>query len=68
MHSTEWNPVSDRGADLKTVYRSGAGRVSDKKPNPNVSTGPLQSTENACLRLLTGTGQEETDRRIKRVV
>lgn len=60
--------MSDRGADLKTVYRSGAARVSDKMPNPNVSTGPLQSTENSCLRLLTVTAQKETDKRIKRMV
>lgn len=65
MHSTELNPMSDGGADLKTVYRSGAVRVSDKMPNLKVSTGPLQSMENSCLRLLTVTRQEETDKRIK---
>lgn len=60
--------MSDRGADLKTVYRSGAVRVSDKMPNPKVSTGPQQSTENSRLCFPTVTGQEETDKRIKRVM
>lgn len=60
MHSTELNPMSDRGADLKTVYRSGAARVSDQMPNRDVSTGPLQSTENSSLRLLTVTAQKDT--------
>lgn len=52
--------MSDRGANLKTVYRSGAARVSDQMPNQDVSRGPRLSTENSCLRLLTVTAQKDT--------